>query len=258
VLELAPRWRAAGCTAYSGDDPRLRRHVDRVSAAPSARRIAAKTTVIAGDMAGTAALPPQAFATPPPPHVWEAAQEPQERVPPQPSATTPQFLPSALHVMGVHAPMQDVGPQISSGVHAPHWMRPPQRSDRGPQERPCDAHDTGVHAPVPHDVAPQVCPEGHDPQLMTVPQPSVRMPQETPCAAQVSGVHAARAVVGAHQATPTRTAIATAARYRCFILLLLLRKASTGNKTRHQVPPDGGAQSHNRATVSTEALTSGR
>src|SRR5712691_2618892 len=46
-------------------------------------------------------LPPQTLATPPPPQVWGAVQEPQVSVPPQPSAIVPQFLPWAAQVVGV-------------------------------------------------------------------------------------------------------------------------------------------------------------
>ena len=51
----------------------------------------------------TALLPPQTFATPPPPHVWGAVHVPQPSVPPQPSVIVPQFLPCAAHVVGVQA-----------------------------------------------------------------------------------------------------------------------------------------------------------
>ena len=37
--------------------------------------------------------PPQTLATPPPPHVWGAVQDPQVSVPPQPSEIVPQFFP---------------------------------------------------------------------------------------------------------------------------------------------------------------------
>ena len=47
--------------------------------------------------------PPQTLATPPPPHVCGAVQEPQLSVPPQPSAIEPQFFPCAAQVVGVHA-----------------------------------------------------------------------------------------------------------------------------------------------------------
>src|SRR5262245_15176486 len=46
--------------------------------------------------------PPQTLATPPPPHVCGAVQEPQLSVPPQPLAIEPQFLPCAAQVVGVH------------------------------------------------------------------------------------------------------------------------------------------------------------
>jgi hypothetical protein len=45
--------------------------------------------------------PPQTLATPPPPHDCGLVQDPQVRVPPQPSETEPQFLPWAAQLMGV-------------------------------------------------------------------------------------------------------------------------------------------------------------
>src|SRR5262245_59181670 len=50
---------------------------------------------------GGATVPPQTFATPPPPQVWGAVHVPQTSVPPHPSEMEPQFLPCALHVVGV-------------------------------------------------------------------------------------------------------------------------------------------------------------
>src|SRR5262245_38065333 len=48
--------------------------------------------------------PPHTLGTPPPPHVCGAVQVPQLSVEPHPSETLPQFLPSALHVVGVQPP----------------------------------------------------------------------------------------------------------------------------------------------------------
>lgn len=45
--------------------------------------------------------PPQTLATPPPPHDCGLVQDPQVRVPPQPSETEPQFLRWAAQLMGV-------------------------------------------------------------------------------------------------------------------------------------------------------------
>ena len=47
-------------------------------------------------------LLPHWLATPPPPQLAGAAQFPQLRIPPQPSATGPQFAPRLVHVLGVH------------------------------------------------------------------------------------------------------------------------------------------------------------
>src|SRR5262249_48615097 len=44
---------------------------------------------------------PQTLATPPPPHVWGAVQEPQVSAPPQPFEIVPQFFPCAAQVVGV-------------------------------------------------------------------------------------------------------------------------------------------------------------
>ena len=44
---------------------------------------------------------PQTLATPPPPQVWGAVQEPQVSVLPQPSEIVPQFFPCARHVVGL-------------------------------------------------------------------------------------------------------------------------------------------------------------
>jgi hypothetical protein len=144
--------------------------------------------------------------------------DPHWMMPPQPSERGPQAKPCEAQVSGVHDPVpQDVAPQVCPEGQDPHWMMLPQLSERGPQAKPCEAHVTGTQGIAPQVVAPQVCPEGHDPHWMMPPQPSERNPQEKPCAAHVSGVHA-RAVLGANQATPARNAVATPARYRCFIL----------------------------------------
>lgn len=52
----------------------------------------------------TATVAPQMPGVPPPPHVCGAVQEPQLRVPPQPSEALPQLKPSPAHVFGVQAP----------------------------------------------------------------------------------------------------------------------------------------------------------
>jgi hypothetical protein len=45
--------------------------------------------------------PPHWLAIPPPPHVWGAVHTPHWMIPPQPSATGPQFAPAWTHVRGV-------------------------------------------------------------------------------------------------------------------------------------------------------------
>jgi hypothetical protein len=44
---------------------------------------------------------PQTLATPPPPQVWGAVQEPQGSMLPQPSEIVPQFVPCAAQVVGL-------------------------------------------------------------------------------------------------------------------------------------------------------------
>jgi hypothetical protein len=51
---------------------------------------------------------PQTFVVPPPPQLSGAVQVPQSSVPQQPSGMVPQFLPSALQVVGAqHVPNVD-------------------------------------------------------------------------------------------------------------------------------------------------------
>ena len=71
---------------------------------------------------------PQTFAVPPPPQVWGAVQEPQERVPVQPSAMEPQFLPWASQVVGVQVEPQTLA--VPPPLWCRHkswywWLRPP-------------------------------------------------------------------------------------------------------------------------------------
>src|SRR4051794_37350903 len=77
---------------------------------------------------------PHTFALPPPPQVPVLHALPQLTMPPQPSATTPQFIPFGHDVIGVHA--------------LPHWLGMP---------------------PPPHDSPALV---SHVPQPMRFPQPS--------------------------------------------------------------------------------------
>jgi hypothetical protein len=48
-------------------------------------------------------LPPQTFATPPPPHVCAPLHVPQVKVPPQPSEIVPQVLPCDAQLWAVQA-----------------------------------------------------------------------------------------------------------------------------------------------------------
>ena len=61
-------------------------------------------------------MPPQTLATPPPPQVWGAVQEPQVSVPPQPFEIVPQFFPWAAHVVGVQL---DAGFTVSTADTEP-------------------------------------------------------------------------------------------------------------------------------------------
>jgi hypothetical protein len=103
--------------------------------------------------------PPQTFATPPPPQIAGGVQAfapPQIHVPPQPSETTPQFLPA-------HAAACVAGFYTQFGV--PHWFgvpAPPQML-------------VPVHAPVPHERMP--------------PQPSATSPHSL-APQTVLGMHA--------------------------------------------------------------------
>ena len=70
--------------------------------------------------------PPQTFATPPPPQIAGAVHVagPQTHVPPQPSATTPQFLP-AQAAAGVAGFFTHAGAPHWFGVPAPPQIVPP-------------------------------------------------------------------------------------------------------------------------------------
>src|SRR5438128_1017811 len=99
------------------------------------------------------------------PHTWPPVHAPQSIEPPQPSPTTPQYLPFACwHAMGVHAPESGAEPhtlgmpsppQVCGLTHPPQSCCPPQPLPTMPQYLPfiC-AHATGVHAPessgLPH------------------------------------------------------------------------------------------------------------
>jgi hypothetical protein len=81
---------------------------------------------------------PQTFAVPPPPQVAGSAHEPQLSVAPHPSASMPQFLPCAAHVVGVH-PHTFAGPappHVWGGVQEPHPSVAPHPSEIEPQLAP--------------------------------------------------------------------------------------------------------------------------
>ncbi len=154
---------------------------------------------------------PHTLATPAPPQLWPTPEhEPHARNPPQPSATVPQFFPSAPHVVGVHphTPPNPPPPQLCGAVHPPHEtvraspqlsaaVTLPQFAPRRSQKR---AFDSGVQ---PHTFAcggvppPQVrpVPEQVVPQLIVrvAPQRSITLLSPHELAPQLSETR--RAVV---------------------------------------------------------------
>lgn len=66
-----------------------------------------------------AAVSPHTLATPPPPHVWGAVQDPQTSVPPQPSGIVPQLAPCTAHVVGVHATGAGVTVNVAARLTPP-------------------------------------------------------------------------------------------------------------------------------------------
>jgi hypothetical protein len=142
--------------------------------------------------------PPHTFGIPPPPQISGAVQgPPQLTVPPQPSETTPQFMPAGQlvvfvqdgtpHWFGVPAP-----PQIAPPVHfdVPQSTTPPQPSAITPHWfAPQAAVVSGTHGPPlvpvrpppPHLLGvpppPQTCGSVQPPQsVVTPPQPSLCAP----------------------------------------------------------------------------------
>src|SRR5580700_5605920 len=77
---------------------------------------------------------PHTPALPPPPQVWPVGQEPQARVPTQPSPAEPQLNPCPGHVSLLPAP-------LSGRPHTLAWPA-------GPQLRPCCPQVSGVHVDV--------------------------------------------------------------------------------------------------------------
>jgi len=124
--------------------------------------------------------PPQTFATPPPAHDWGSAQVPHESVPPQPSASVPQFLACPAHVSGVQVPTPQTlaappPPHTCCEVQVPQLSRAPQPSGRLPQFFPSDAQVAGAQAQT-FD-ALQVCGAWQLPHARISEQPSESWPQ---------------------------------------------------------------------------------
>jgi hypothetical protein len=154
---------------------------------------------------------PHWFAIPAPPHVSGEVQVPHIRVPPQPSACSPQFAPRSPHVLGTQA-LGDPQvlavpppPHVSGAVQVPHIRVPPQPSPAGPQVAavppgPALAHVIGTHgffasgggsgvAQTPgFPSTPHFWPFEHVPHWSRLPQPSPIGPQLTPLASHVVGM----------------------------------------------------------------------
>jgi hypothetical protein len=148
--------------------------------------------------------PPQTLGTPAPPQISGAVQDPHWRIPPQPSATGPQFEPACWQVLGVqgapfvpHTLAVPPPPQMSGAVQVPHWSVPPQPSPIGPQFAPTEAHVLGTHTVPASAGAPQTfgtppppqVPLMHEPQSRRRPQPSATGPHVAPMDAHVAGTH---------------------------------------------------------------------
>ncbi len=99
---------------------------------------------------------PQTLAVPPPPHVSGEAHEPHWMIPPQPSATGPQFAPASWqvrgwqlgdpHWFGVPPP-----PHVALPLHVPQsFVSPPQPSASTPQVAPRSVQLAGVQLGAPH------------------------------------------------------------------------------------------------------------
>jgi len=129
--------------------------------------------------------------------VSEPVQLPHWSVAPQPSLIAPQFLPWALHVVGVHAGAPHTlgvppPPQVWPEPQVPHCRTELQPSLIVPQFFPWAAQVVGEQLPTPQTFAvpppPQLWPEPQVPQLTLPPQPSGMLPQFWP------GPHAVRGV----------------------------------------------------------------
>ena len=135
---------------------------------------------------------PHTFAAPPPPQLFGLAHTPQSRVPPQPSETAPQFLPSLAHVVIVQPQTFGVPlpPQICGTVQPGQRRTVPQPSLTSPH---LPAQVCGMHGFIPHlfgPSPPQFGPAAlvaHVPQSYEFPQPSGTVPQFAPRAAQFFG-----------------------------------------------------------------------
>ena len=84
---------------------------------------------LTGVQAPESGAAPQTFGVPPPPHVSNPVHgPPQFEVPPQPSGMVPQFLPCALHVVGVQPHTFGVPPppQVLGALQSPQLRKRPQ------------------------------------------------------------------------------------------------------------------------------------
>ena len=103
--------------------------------------VTVSTAVVAG-----AGLRPQTLATPAPPHVWGAVQDPQISVPPQPSEIVPQLPVGQVFGMQVCG-TQTLFVHVALTAQVPQLSVPPQPSGIVPQFFPCAAHVVGVQPP---------------------------------------------------------------------------------------------------------------
>ena len=129
---------------------------------------------------------------PPPPQVCGAMQAPQASVPPQPSATVPQFAPASGQLRGTHGGAPHI--PLTQGMPAGHGqlLTAPQPLATGPQVEPAAGagHAIGLHTATPQTFGPpppQV-PIMQRPQSSVPPQPLPIFPHSP--AAQALGRHA--------------------------------------------------------------------
>ena len=119
-------------------------------------------------------------------------QAPQASVPPQPSATVPQFAPASGQLRGTHGGAPHI--PLTQGMPAGHGqlLTAPQPLATGPQVEPAAGagHAIGLHTatPQPFGPPPPQVPIMQRPQSSVPPQPLPIFPHSP--AAQALGRHA--------------------------------------------------------------------